>query len=291
MGSNHVIELDHVSVTYPNGHQALDDISLYLGAGKICGLVGMNGAGKSTLFKTMMGFVKPTRGSVKILEKPVQHALKKNMISYVPQTEDVDWNFPVLVEDVVMMGRYGHMNFMRIPSKKDREIVQHALERVNMSAFAKRQIGELSGGQKKRVFVARALAQEGQLMFLDEPFTGVDIKTEEALIALFRSLAKEGQLILVSTHNLGSVPHFCDEAVIINTRLIAQGPIEQVFISEHLEAAFGGKLRQVQLGGFDLHDDEDTRGVNVFSDDEHPLVFYGERGQEKIMNRREETSS
>lgn len=292
MGKNNpMIHLEHVSVTYSNGHEALHDISLTLSAGRICGLVGMNGAGKSTLFKSMMGFVKPSRGTIHILGKPIRHALKKNMISYVPQSEDVDWDFPVLVEDVVMMGRYGHMNFLRIPSKEDHEHVRTALERVNMQDYAKRQIGELSGGQKKRVFVARALAQKSQLMFLDEPFTGVDIKTEEMLIALFRTLAQEGQLILVSTHNLGSVPHFCDDAVIINTRLIAQGPIEEVFISEHLEAAFGGKLRQVQLGGYDLHDDEDTRSINVFSDDEHPLVLYGEQGQKKIVNKREDASS
>ncbi len=284
-----IIELHNVSVTYPSGQQALQNISFSLSGGKICGLVGMNGAGKSTLFKSMMGFVKPTNGSIRILGNSAKTALKKNMIAYVPQTEEVDWNFPVLVEDVVMMGRYGHMGLLRIPSRKDKEIVQSALERVNMQDFRKRQIGELSGGQKKRVFVARALAQEGRVMFLDEPFTGVDIKTEDSLVQLFRSLAKdEGQLILVSTHNLGSVPHFCDEAILINRRLIASGPVETTFTATHLEEAFGGKLRQVRLGGLDLHDDTDPRGVNVLADDEHPLVFYGEEDQQKIINRKSE---
>ena len=284
-----IIELHDVSVTYPSGQQALQNISFSLSGGKICGLVGMNGAGKSTLFKSMMGFVKPTNGSIRILGNSAKTALKKNMIAYVPQTEEVDWNFPVLVEDVVMMGRYGHMGLLRIPSRKDKEIVQSALERVNMQDFRKRQIGELSGGQKKRIFVARALAQEGRVMFLDEPFTGVDIKTEDSLVQLFRSLAKdERQLILVSTHNLGSVPHFCDEAILINRRLIASGPVETTFTSSHLEEAFGGKLRQVRLRGLDLHDDTDPRGVNVFADDEHPLVFYGEEDQQKIINRKSE---
>jgi len=224
-----IIKLDNVGVTYPNGHTALKSVSTNLHAGVICGLVGVNGAGKSTLFKTMMGFVKPTTGSVTIAGHTIKSALKQNIVAYVPQTEDVDWNFPVLVKDVVMMGRYGHMGFLRRPSKADHTAMDEALERVNMSEFKNRQIGELSGGQKKRVFVARALAQGGQVILLDEPFTGVDIKTEESLIILFRSLAAEGRLILVSTHNLGSVPSFCDEVMLINQTLLAYGPVETTF--------------------------------------------------------------
>ncbi|MAE50748.1 MAG: iron ABC transporter permease [Micavibrio sp.] len=279
---NDIIELTDVSVTYPNGHAALQNVNGRLHSGKICGLVGVNGAGKSTLFKAIMGFVKPTKGSVKIMGQDVRAALKQNLVSYVPQTEEVDWNFPVLVEDVVMMGRYGHMGFLRRPSKSDKLAVEGALERVNMSAYKKRQIGELSGGQKKRVFVARALAQGGQIILLDEPFTGVDIKTEETLITLFRSLAKEGRLILVSTHNLGSVPSFCDEVMLINKELLAYGPVETTFTQENLARAFGGMLRHHRLIGADLHDDEDRRGVTVLTDDERPLVFYGEHGGQKI---------
>lgn len=279
---NDLVVLDGVSVTYPNGHHALEGVSARLHAGTICGLVGVNGAGKSTLFKAIMGFVKPTAGQVSIAGQSVRQALKHNLVSYVPQTEDVDWNFPVLVEDVVMMGRYGHMGFLRRPARADRQAVDDALARVDMSAYKKRQIGELSGGQKKRVFVARALAQGGTIILLDEPFTGVDIKTEDALIALFKSLAADGRMILVSTHNLGSVPHFCDEVILINKRLLAYGPIETTFTPDNLAKAFGGMLRHHQLIGSDLHDDADERHVTVLTDDERPVVFYGEHGGQKI---------
>ena len=279
---NKLIELDNVGVAYPNGHIALDGVSATLHAGTICGLVGMNGAGKSTLFKTIMGFIAPTTGNVIVAGQNVRNALKKNMVSYVPQTEDVDWNFPVLVEDVVMMGRYGHMGFMRRASKTDRQAVDAALDRVDMGTFKKCQIGELSGGQKKRVFVARALAQGGQIILLDEPFTGVDIKTENSLIELFRSLASDGRLILVSTHNLGSVPSFCDDVMLINRQLLAYGPVEDIFTHENLSKAFGTMLRSHHLIGADLHDDDDLRGVTVLTDDERPLVFYGEHGGQKL---------
>lgn len=277
-----MIDLRDVGVTYPNGHTALQGVSAVLRGGTICGLVGVNGAGKSTLFKTIMGFVKPTTGSITIMGHDVRGALKRNLVSYVPQTEDVDWNFPVLVEDVVMMGRYGQMGFMRRPSKADRQAADDALARVDMSAYKKRQIGELSGGQRKRVFVARALAQGGQIILLDEPFTGVDIKTEESLIALFRGLAADERLILVSTHNLGSVPNFCDEVMLVNKRLLAYGPVETTFTQDNLSSAFGGMLRYHQLIGADLHDDADARSVTVLTDDERPLVFYGEEGGQKI---------
>lgn len=284
-----IIEMHNVGVTYPNGHTALENVSGALHAGTVCGLVGVNGAGKSTLFKAMMGFVRPTVGQVRIAGKTIKQALKENLVAYVPQTEDVDWNFPVLVEDVVMMGRYGHMGFLRHPAKRDKHAVTEALERVGMSAFRKRQIGELSGGQKKRVFVARALAQGSQITLLDEPFTGVDIKTEESLITLFRSLASDGHLILVSTHNLGSVPSFCDEVMLINRQLLAHGPVETTFTQANLSKAFGGMLRHHQLIGAELHNDEDARSVMVLTDDERPLVLYGEEGGQKITRSGEKT--
>jgi len=277
-----IIELNNVGVTYPNGQIALEGVNATLRTGTICGLVGVNGAGKSTLFKAIMGFVKPTVGKVSIAGQEVRQALKKNLVSYVPQTEEVDWNFPVLVEDVVMMGRYGHMGFMRRPARADHQAVDNALERVDMGAYKKRQIGELSGGQRKRVFVARALAQGGQIILLDEPFTGVDIKTEESLVALFRLLAREDRLILVSTHNLGSVPNFCDDVMLINQSLLTHGPVETTFTQSNLAKAFGGILRHHQLVGADLHDDEDRRSVTVLTDDERPLVLYGEEGGQKI---------
>ena len=225
---------------------------------RICALVGVNGSGKSTIFKAIMGFVRPSAGEVRLCGRPVAEALKRNIVAYVPQSEEVDWNFPVLVEDVVMMGRYGHMNFLRMPSRADRYKVDEALERVGMSAYRTRQIGELSGGQKKRVFLARSLAQEGRIILLDEPFTGVDVKTEGAIIGLLRELRAAGHLMLVSTHNLGSVPDFCDQVVLINKTVLAAGPTAEVFTQANLERAFGGVLRHFNLGGTALHDDADT---------------------------------
>ncbi len=281
-----LINIQNLGITYPNGTSALSGVNLSLDGGSICGLVGINGAGKSTLFKSIMGFMKPTLGSVKLGGLDVRKALKTNLVSYVPQSENVDWNFPVLVEDVVMMGRYGYMGMMRNPRKADRDAVDQALARVDLVEYRKRQIGELSGGQKKRVFLARALAQGGQIILLDEPFTGVDVKTESAIVKLLRELRDEGRLILVSTHNLGSVPDFCDEVILINQSVLAYGPIETTFTHDNLAAAFGGMLRDVHLHGADLHDDEDPRSLTVLTDDERPLVFYGEDTGKKIVQRK-----
>ncbi|WP_282570090.1 manganese/iron ABC transporter ATP-binding protein [Bosea sp. F3-2] len=270
------ITVEGVTVRYNNGVTAVDNASFNLGAGTICALVGINGSGKSTLFKSLMGFVRPAAGRIAIAGLEVRQALKRGLVAYVPQAEEVDWNFPVLVDDVVMMGRYGHMSLLRIPRQADREAVDEALARVNMLPFRRRQIGELSGGQRKRVFLARALAQGGQVILLDEPFTGVDVKTEDQIVALMRELRAEGRLMLVSTHNLGSIPEFCDQVVIINRTVLAAGPTATTFTPAHLQRAFGGALRHVQLGGAALHADADTRQVTVITDDERPLVLYGE---------------
>ena len=179
----------------------------------------------------------------------VAQALRRNTVAYVPQAEDVDWNFPVLVQDVVMMGRYGHMNALRMATREDRISVDRALERVGMDAYRTRQIGELSGGQRKRVFLARSLAQEGRSILLDEPFTGVDVKTEAAIIELLRELRTAGHLMLVSTHNLASVPEFCDQCVLVNKTVLAAGPVAEVFTQANLERAFGGVLRHLNLDG------------------------------------------
>lgn len=268
-----------ITVTYRNGHTALRNASFDIPNSTICALVGINGSGKSTLFKAIMGFVPLVTGSVEILGSPAGRALERNTVAYVPQNEDVDWDFPVLVEDVVMMGRYGHMGMFRRPKKIDHEHVAAALERVGMQDYRHRQIGELSGGQKKRVFLARALAQEGRVILLDEPFTGVDVKTEESIIELMRGLRDEGRVMLVSTHNLGSVPQFCDHVVLINRTVLASGPAKEVFTLANLEEAFGGVLRFHVLGGHDLHDDDDSREVTVVTDDERPFVLYGENEQ------------
>jgi manganese/iron transport system ATP-binding protein len=269
------IAAEDVTVTYRNGHTALRNASFAIPPGTITALVGVNGAGKSTLFKAIMGFVPVASGEIRVLGMSVKQALKQNLVAYVPQAEEVDWNFPVLVEDVVMMGRYGHMNFLRIPSKRDQQMVEEALARVGMSNYRKRQIGELSGGQRKRVFLARALAQEGQVILLDEPFTGVDVTTEEQIIGLMKDLRAEGRVMLVSTHNLGSVPDFCDRTIFVKGTVIASGKTEDTFTEANLKTAFGGALRHFVLAGRDLHDDDDGREVTVITDDERPFVIYG----------------
>lgn len=290
------LTVEKVSVMYPNGQRALNEASFTLEAGTVCGLVGANGSGKSTLFKSVMGFVKPSSGSVRISGRPVREALKQQLVAYVPQAEEVDWQFPVNVRDVVMMGRYGAMNFLRIPRAADRAAVEESLRRVSMWDFRDRQIGELSGGQKKRVFLARALAQGGRVILLDEPFTGVDVRTEEAIIALLRELREDGCIILVSTHNLGSVPEFCDHTVLLNKTVLASGPTEEVFTEDNLKEAFGGVLRQFHFEHSTIQN-HDGRAVRVLTDDERPLIFgkdghleYKDRSgrEELVKNRAEE---
>ncbi|WP_439121754.1 manganese/iron ABC transporter ATP-binding protein [Marivita sp.] len=273
-----------VTVTYRNGHTALWNASFEIPRGTVTALVGINGAGKSTLFKAIMGFVPAAKGEIRILGMTVKDALARNLVAYVPQSEEVDWAFPVLVEDVVMMGRYGKMGFLRRPKAADHAAVDQALARVNMSDFRHRQIGELSGGQRKRVFLARALAQDGQVILLDEPFTGVDVQTEDQIVALLRELRDEGRVMLVSTHNLGSVPEFCDRTVLVKGTVLSHGPTETTFTRENLERAFGGVLRHFTLGGDTLHDDEDAREVTIFTDDERPFVTYGDKAQRTDSN-------
>lgn len=280
------LEVNDISVTYRNGHTALFNASFTLPQGSITALVGINGSGKSTLFKAIMGFVSLAKGSVNILGLPVNKALKSNLVAYVPQSEEIDWNFPILVEDVVMMGRYGHMNMFRIAKQTDHDKVNMALDRVNMGEFKHRQIGELSGGQKKRVFLARALAQESQVILLDEPFTGVDVKTEEQIMALLRELRSEGKVILVSTHNLGSVPEFCDRTVLINRTILGAGLTREIFTQDNLQKTFGGVLRHFVLAGDELHDDDDARKVTVLSDHERPVVLYGDGEQTPVVRDR-----
>jgi len=280
------IEARGLTVTYRNGFTALRDASFTVPPGSITALVGVNGAGKSTLFKALMGFVPAAKGEVRVLGLPVPEALRRNLIAYVPQSEEVDWTFPVLVEDVVMMGRYGHMGFLRRASAADRAAVDEALERVGMTEYRKRQIGELSGGQKKRVFLARALAQGSRVILLDEPFTGVDVKTEAAIIELLGRMREEGRVMLVSTHDLGSVPEFCDRVVLVKGTVLAAGPTAEVFTPDNLRLAFGGVLRHFILGPQQLHDDDDPRGVTLLSDDERPLVFYdGERRSPEVSGK------
>ena len=275
MASHQGISVKNVTVKYKNGHRALWDVSFEIPDKTITGLVGINGAGKSTLFKAMMGFLQLAQGTISIHGYAVSTALKNNLVSYVPQAEEVDWTFPILVKDVVMMGRYGHMGFFRQATKDDFSAVEKALARVGMTDYKDRQIGELSGGQKKRVFLARSIAQNGRIILLDEPFAGIDVQTEDQIISLLSELRSEGRVMLVSTHNLGSVAEFCDRTILIKGTVLNFGLTEEVFTRENLEKAFGGVLRHFSLGGTDLHEDGDSREVSILSDDERPFVQYG----------------
>jgi manganese transport system ATP-binding protein len=233
------IQLENITVTY-HDKVALHRVNLSLSPGAIVGLVGMNGSGKSTLFKTIMGFITPTTGRVQIEGLPIRLAQKRGYVAYIPQTEQVDWQFPVSVQDVALMGRYGYMNWLRIPRPVDRRIVQDSLQRVDMWALRNRQIGELSGGQKKRAFLARALAQQAKVLLLDEPFNGVDVKTEQAMINLLIELRHLGHTILVATHDLSSISTFCDQTIFINQTILAYGATQEVFTPENLSRTFGG---------------------------------------------------
>ncbi len=231
------VAVDNLTVGY-NGRPAVVDVSLELRSGTICALVGMNGAGKSTLFKALMGFLKPSGGSIRIGGLSLRQAQRRQLVAYVPQSEQVDWQFPIRVWDVVMMGRYGGMGLLRWPAAADRQQVRRALERVDLWALRDRQIGALSGGQRKRAFLARALAQGARVLLLDEPFSGVDISTERLIIDLLIELRGEGATVLLATHDLESIPSFCDRVVLINRTVLAYGDTSEVFTQANLLRTF-----------------------------------------------------
>jgi manganese transport system ATP-binding protein len=199
----------------------------------------MNGAGKSTLFKALMGFVTPARGSIRIDGLSVREAQRRQVIAYVPQTEQVDWQFPISVWDVVLMGRYGRMNLLRWPAAVDRAATAEALRQVDLLPLRRRQIGALSGGQRKRAFLARAMAQEAGVLLLDEPFTGVDIRTERLIIDRLLELRDRGATVLIATHDLDAIPSFCDSVVLINRTVLAYGETSEVFTQANLLRTFG----------------------------------------------------
>ncbi|NLO27921.1 MAG: metal ABC transporter ATP-binding protein [Actinobacteria bacterium] len=236
---NELLEVRDVSVVYGE-RTVLDSVSLVIPHGAQIAVVGPNGAGKSTLFKAMMGLVPLRHGEMLIHGRPASEY--RDPVAYVPQREEVDWHFPVTVWDVVSMGRYGRGRWLRKRCASDLEIIRRSMDSLGISALAERPIGELSGGQQQRVFLARALAQEPHVLLLDEPFTGVDISTKEAVLEFLSSLRDRVVTVLVSTHDLELASARFDEIVLLNGRLISSGSPEQVFTEAHLQAAFGGQM-------------------------------------------------
>ena len=232
-------EIHDMTVAYQR-RPVLWDIDFTVPEGNLVGIVGPNGAGKSTLIKAALGLVPLASGKVEIHGKSYEE--QRHIVGYVPQRESVDWDFPVTVRDVVLMGTYGSLGWFRRPGKAQKEIADRCLEQVGMSAFAQRQIRQLSGGQQQRVFLARALAQDAQLYFLDEPFAGVDAATEAAIFELLQTLRSNGKTVLVVHHDLQTVRDYFDYVVLLNMRLIACGPVESTFTTENLQKTYGGRL-------------------------------------------------
>jgi manganese/zinc/iron transport system ATP- binding protein len=233
------LEVHDLTVAY-HKKPVLWGVDLAVPRGRLVGIIGPNGAGKSTLIKAAMGMMPVSSGWVKIFGEPVKKSLKR--IGYVPQRESVDWDFPVSVQDVVLMGRYGHLGLLKRPSKRDREIAHECLDKVKMLPYANRQISNLSGGQQQRVFLARALAQESDLYFMDEPFAGVDAATESAIVTLLHELRNKGKTLLVVHHDLPTARDYFDTLLLLNMRVVAFGPTDQVFNHELLQKTYGGRL-------------------------------------------------
>ncbi len=237
---NTPIEVHDMTVVYDR-RPVLWDIDLKIPAGKLVGMLGPNGAGKSTLLKAMMGLLPLASGEVRVWGKTL--GSNRKLIAYVPQRESVDWDFPTNVLDVVMMGRYGKIGLLRYPGKQDRTIAMESLEKVGMEAYAKRQISQLSGGQQQRVFIARALAQDAEIYLMDEPLAGVDASTERAIFALLHELRSQGKTVIAVHHDLQTVPDYFDWLVLLNLRLVADGPTKEVFTREILSSTYGGQLK------------------------------------------------
>nr|MBC7245264.1 metal ABC transporter ATP-binding protein [Chloroflexota bacterium] len=233
------MEVEHVSVAY-NGQPVLCDITFQVAHGARVAVVGPNGAGKSTLFKVLVGLLPWHGGRILIHGRPLGH--HHDCVAYVPQREEVDWRFPLTVSDVVMMGRYGRLGWLKRPSKEDQEVVWRCLEHMRIADLARRPIQELSGGQQQRVFLARALAQEPHILLMDEPFTAIDMTTQEAIMALLEELRAQQVTVLISTHDLSLASAHFDQVLLLNRRVIACGAAHEVFTQERLAEAFGGQL-------------------------------------------------
>jgi len=234
---NYIVEIENLTVAYDR-KPALWDINLKIPKGQVMAIIGPNGAGKTTLIKAMLGLIKPVTGTVRYFEGNVDIHTLKGKIGYVPQTESVDWDFPTTVQDVVLMGCYGKLGWFRRPRKSDIELVKQMLQKVGMQEYASRQISQLSGRQQQRVFLARALAQEAEIYFMDEPFKGVDAHTERAIVALLKELKKHGKTVVVVHHDLHTVLDYFDWVTLINMRVIASGPVKEVFNEENLKKTY-----------------------------------------------------
>ncbi len=237
--STPALEVHDLTVAFDR-KPVLWNIDLTIPKGKLVGVIGPNGAGKSTLIKSVMGLLPLSSGYTKLFDQPLKNVRGK--ISYVPQRESVDWDFPASVMDVVLMGRYANLGLFKRPRKADRDIALDSLKKVGMEAFANRQISQLSGGQQQRTFLARALAQQADIYFMDEPFAGVDAATEKAIITLLRDMTHTGKTVIVVHHDLQSVTTYFDWVILLNTRLIGSGPTEEIFTQENLQETYGGKL-------------------------------------------------
>ncbi|MFC4078338.1 metal ABC transporter ATP-binding protein [Salinithrix halophila] len=235
----HPVSVRDLSVAY-HRKPVLRDLSFDTPEGKLIGIVGPNGAGKSTLIKAILGLLPLTSGKVEIYGKPYRE--QRHMIGYVPQRESVDWDFPTDALDVVMMGRYGKLGWFKRPKAEDREFAMDCLEKTGMADFANRQISQLSGGQQQRVFLARSLAQDARIYFMDEPFVGVDAATEKAIIRILDELKGQGKTVLVVHHDLQTVREYFDWLLLLNLRQIAFGPTEQAYTADNLQKAYGGRL-------------------------------------------------
>lgn len=233
------LSIRNLTVSYHN-QPVLWDIDLDIPAGVMAGIVGPNGAGKSTLIKSLLGLVPSLSGEVMVHGRP--YAAQRKRVGYVPQRSSVDWDFPTTALDVVTMGLYGRLGWFRRPGRKERREAQEALEMVGMSAFAERQISQLSGGQQQRVFLARALVQQADVYFLDEPMAGVDATTERAIIDILRRLRDAGKTLIVVHHDLQTVRNYFDWLLLLNVRVIASGQADDVFQLEHLRQAYGGQI-------------------------------------------------
>jgi manganese/zinc/iron transport system ATP- binding protein len=233
------LEVHDLTVAY-HRRPVLWDVDLSVPSGNLVAIIGPNGAGKSTLLKSVMGLLPIASGWAKIYGKPFHE--QRKIVGYVPQRESVDWDFPTDALDVVMMGAYGRLGWLRRPGKAERELAMNCLEQVGMGGFADRQISQLSGGQQQRVFLARALAQQAQIYFMDEPFAGVDAATESAIVTLLRQLKEQGKTVIVVHHDLETVREYFDWVLLLNMRLLASGPVETTFTRENLQKTYGGKL-------------------------------------------------